>query len=95
MRLILRLIVLAFAALGVKTLYDKFAGRSDELQATGNDAVDRGWTAARDVQGMASDAAQHVASTARASADGVKQAASDNAATVKGAAMDLKDAPTT
>lgn len=94
MRLILRLVVLAFAAWGVKMLYDKLAGRSDDLKETGADVVDRTWSAAHDIRAMADDAAEKVASTARASANEAKQAASDNAQTVKQAAADLKDGPT-
>ncbi len=94
MRFILRVLVLAFAAFGIKALYDKFAGRSDELKETGNWVVDRTWIAAHDVRAMANDAAEKVAETARASANEVKQAASDNADTMKKAALDRRGAPT-
>lgn len=93
MRWILRLMVLALAAFGAKTLYDKIAGRSDELKETGSRVLDRAGAAAQDIRAMASDAAQQVAETARASAGEVKQTASDNAASVKRAAKDVKDTP--
>ncbi len=93
MRFILRALVLGLAAFGAKALYDKVAGRSDELKETGSRVLDRAGAAAQDIRAMASDAAQNVADTARASADEIKQAASDNAQAVKKAAVDVKDTP--
>jgi hypothetical protein len=92
MRLILRLVVVALAAVGVKTLYDKFARRSDEFKERGAELLDRTGSAAHDIGATASDAAQNVAAAARSSANDVKQAASDNADAVRKAAFGLKDA---
>ncbi len=90
-RMLIRLVVLAFAALGAKTLYDKLAPHTDELKTTGSDFIDRAGSAARDVGTTVSEAAQKVAATAKDSASDVKATAQHKAAEVKDAASDAVD----
>jgi hypothetical protein len=87
-RLLIRLVVLALAALGAKTLYDRFAPHTDDLKTTGYEFVDRAGSAARDVGSAVTDATQKVAATAKESANDVMTTAQDKAADVKAAADD-------
>jgi hypothetical protein len=90
MRMLIRLAILALAAIGAKALYDKFAPHADNLKQTGAEFVDRAGSAARDVGAKVSDATQKVAATAKEGADDVKATAQDKAAEVKAAADDAK-----
>ena len=65
MRMLIRLAVLALAAMGAKALYDKFAPRADNLKQTGAEFVDRAGSAAHDVGAKVSDATQKVATRPR------------------------------
>ncbi len=89
-RLLFRLIVLALAALGAKSLYDRLAPHADELEATGTDLVDRASTATRDLGKSVTDATQQVVGTAKKGAGDVKATAVDAANEVKDAAGDAQ-----
>jgi hypothetical protein len=91
MRMLIRLVVLALAAFGAKSLYDKLAPHSDELKRTGAGLVDRTTTAAREVADRASEATHRVASTAQESATAVKDTAVEQANQVKAAAEEAKE----
>ncbi len=91
MRFLFRLVVLALAAVGAKTLYDKLAPHRDEFKRTGADFVDRTTSAAREVAGKAQEASQRVASTAQQGAGEVRDTAMQKAQDVKSAAEDAKD----
>ena len=88
MRFLIRLAVLALAAFGAKSLYDKLAPHSDEFKRTGADLVDRTTSAAREVAGKAQEATQRVATTAQEGASAVKDTAVAEAGEVKAAADD-------
>ncbi len=88
MRLIIRLGILALAAFGAKTLYDKLAPRKAELRDTGAEFVTRAGTAAREVGAKVQDATQRVATSAQESAADVSSTAKAQAAEVKAAAED-------
>jgi gas vesicle protein len=90
-RLFIRLTVWALAAVGAKSLYDKFAPRADRLKTTGLDLADRTSAAARDLTTKVSEATQKVTATAREGADDVKVTAQDAAADVRKAAADAKN----
>ena len=90
MRFLFRLVVLALAAFGAKSLYDKLAPHSDELKRTGAGFVDRTTTAAREVADRATEATQRVTSSAQEGAAAVKDAV-EQAGQVKAAAEDAKD----
>lgn len=91
MRMLIRLAVLALAAVGAKALYDKFAPHADNLKLTGSEFVDRAGSAARDVGAKVSEATQKVAATAKESVDEVKATAEDKAEELKAAADDAKN----
>jgi len=91
MRFLIRLVVLALAAFGAKSLYDKLAPHSDELKRTGAGFVDKTTTAAREVADRASEATQRVTTTAQESATAVKDATVEQASQVKSAAGEAKD----
>ena len=91
MRFLFRLVVLALAAFGAKSLYDKLAPHSDELKRTGAGFVDRTTSAAREVADRATEATQRVTTTAQESASAVKDAAVEQANQVKSAAGEAKD----
>jgi gas vesicle protein len=91
MRMLIRLAVLALAAMGAKALYDKFAPHADNLKQTGADFVDRAGSAARDVGAKVGDVTQKVATTAKEGVDEVKATAQDKAEEVKAAADDAKN----
>jgi len=91
MRFLIRLVVLALAALGAKALYDLLALRRDELASTGADLVARTKTAAREVVGTVSDATKGAASAVQESATAVASSAAEQASEVKAAAADARD----
>src|SRR5437588_8176075 len=88
MRFLIRLGVLALAAVGAKTLYDRFAPKAAELREPVSGVLDTAKEAARDVSGHAKDAASQVVDDAKRRAGDVRDQAQDVAA----AASD--DAPT-
>jgi hypothetical protein len=92
MRFLFRLGVLALAAVGAKTLYDRFAPKAAELRGPAGDVLGSAKSAARDVTQHAKDAASEVADDARQRASDVK----DKAADATGQAQDIvsSDAPT-
>lgn len=85
MRLLIRLTVLALAAFGAKTLYERFAGRGDALEGTRDQFVDRTSSAFREVGSKIGEATQNVAAAAR-------QGANDVSATAARQAEEVKDA---
>jgi hypothetical protein len=89
-RLLFRLIVLALAALGAKSLYDRLAPHADDLKATGTDLVDRASSATRDLGKSVTDATQQVVGNAKKGAEDVKATAVDAAHEVKDAAVDAQ-----
>jgi len=92
MRFLFRLGVLALAAVGAKTLYERFAPKAAELRGPASDVLGSAKSAARDVSQHAKVAASEVADDARQRASDVK----DKAADVTGQAQDIvsSDAPT-
>lgn len=91
MRFLIRLVVLALAALGAKTLYDILAPRREELTRTGADLVARTKTAAREVAGTASDATTRAASVVHESAVDITDTAVQQVNDVKAAAGEARD----
>lgn len=77
MRMLIRLAVLALAAFGGKTIYDKLAPRKNSLRATGTEFARRTGDAARQVGAELSDSTQRVAASAKEQAGEVKAAAED------------------
>jgi hypothetical protein len=69
MRFLFRLVVLALAAVGAKTLYDQFAPKAAELRGPAGGVIDSAKSAARDVGQHAKDAAADVRDQASAAAD--------------------------
>lgn len=92
MRFLLRLGVLALAAVGAKTLFDRFAPKAAELRGPAGDVLGSAKSAARDVTQHAKDAAAEVADDARQRATNVR----DQASTAVDQAQDVMsdDAPT-
>lgn len=85
MRFLFRLVVLALAAVGAKTLYDQFAPKAADLKGSAGDVLGSAKSAARDVTEHAKDAASEVADDARQRANDVRDqaaAATDDAPTV-------------
>jgi hypothetical protein len=76
MRFLFRIAVLALAAVGAKTLYDRFAPKAAELRGPAGDVFDSARNAAQDVTTHARVAASEVADDARARADDVRKQAS-------------------
>jgi hypothetical protein len=93
MRFLLRLAVLALAAVGAKTLYDRFAPKATEMRGPAGDVLDTAKSAARDVTRQAKDAAAGVADQARRRAGDVRDEASDAVQRAHDAMTD-DDAPT-
>jgi hypothetical protein len=87
-RFIVRLAILALAALGAKVLYDRLAPHTDQLQSTGSEFVNRVGGAAREVGATVSDASQNVAASAKSGLEDVKAAAVEQTSEVKRAADD-------
>jgi hypothetical protein len=89
MRFLIRVAVLALAAVGAKTLYDRFAPKAAELREPVSGVIDSAKDAARDVSSQAKDAASQVVDTAKQRASEVREQA--EAATTSSAP---DDAPT-
>jgi hypothetical protein len=102
MRMLIRLGLLALAAFGAKTIYEKLAPRKDSLRATGTEFVDRTGSAAREMASMVSIATQRMVANTPAAASDVAATAKARVAEVKLAAdeagsqavAELKDAST-
>jgi hypothetical protein len=93
MRILIRLAVLALAAVGAKSLYERFAPKAADLREPVSGVVDTAKSAARDVAGHAKEAASQVADDARNRANEVKNEARDAADTVGNSVSD-SEAPT-
>jgi len=91
MRFLFRLVVLALAALGAKTLYDMLAPKQDQLRSSADTFLDRTTSAARDVGAKVTGAAKNLASTAQSNAADVKDAALEGADRVRSAAEQARD----
>jgi uncharacterized protein YjbJ (UPF0337 family) len=89
MRFLIRLAVLALAAVGAKALYDRFAPKAAELREPVSGVIDTAKGAARDVSGHAKDAASEVVDDAKQRAAEVKDQAQQAARTASS-----DDAPT-
>ena len=76
MRFLLRIGVLALAAVGAKTLYDRFAPKATELRGPASDVIDTAKNAAQDAAKHVRVAASDVVDDARARADEVREQAS-------------------
>ncbi|HEY3672671.1 MAG TPA: hypothetical protein VGN51_17165 [Acidimicrobiia bacterium] len=76
MRFLLRLGVLALAAVGAKALYDQFAPKAAELKGPAGDVLGSAKSAALGVTQHAKDAAAEVADDARQKANDVREQAS-------------------
>jgi hypothetical protein len=90
MRFLIRLVVLGLAAVGAKSLYDKFAPKAADLREPVGGVLDTAKEAARGVSETAKGAAAQVAEDAKQRAadvrdqaqDAVKTASSDDTPTV-------------
>jgi hypothetical protein len=82
MRFLFRLAVLGLAAVGAKSLYDRFAPKAAELKQPMSGVLDTAKEAARDVSGHAKEAASQVVDDAKQRAGEVKDQATDVAAKV-------------
>ena len=76
MRFLFRIAVLALAAVGAKTLYDRLAPKAAEMRGPASDVFDSAKNAAQDVTEHARVAASEVADDARARAEDVRKQAS-------------------
>ena len=76
MRFLFRIAVLALAAVGAKTLYDRFAPKAAELKGPAGNVLDSAKNAAQDVTNHARVAASEVIDDARARAEDVREQAS-------------------
>ena len=81
MRFLIRLAVLGLAAVGAKSLYDRFAPKAADLKEPVAGVLDTAKEAARDVSAHAKDAAAQVADDAKQRAADVKGQAQDAVAT--------------
>jgi hypothetical protein len=88
MRFLLRLAVLGLAAVGAKSLYDRFAPKATELKEPMAGVLGSAKEAARDVSGHAKDAAAQVIDDAEQRAGDVEDQAHDAVTAVS------EDAPT-
>ena len=91
MRFLIRVVLLVLAAVGIKSLYERYAKREavggtsgnttvlDSAKDAARGVVDHAKSAAAEVAEHAKSAAGEVAADARARADDVKQAAQDTA----------------
>ena len=93
MRILIRLVILALAAVGAKALYDRFAPRAADLREPVSGVIDTAKSAARDVTGHAKEAAGQVVDDARTRAGEVRDEARDAADTIGDVVSD-RDAPT-
>jgi len=91
MRFLFRLAVLALAAVGAKSIYDKLAPKQDQFLSTADTFLGRTQAAARDVGAKVTDAASNLASTAQSNVAGVKDAALHGADEVRSAAEQARD----
>ena len=81
MRFLFRLVVLGLAAVGAKSLYDRFAPKAAQLKQPMSGVLDTAKEAARDVSGHAKEAASQVVDDAKQRANDVKEQATDAVAT--------------
>ena len=88
MRMLIRLALLALAAVGAKSLYDRLSLRAEQLEQTGSEFVKRAGSAVRDVGTKATSASQRVASVAKENLHDVRSTAGAKAGEVKQAADD-------
>ena len=79
MRFLFRIAVLALAAFGAKTLYDKYAPRAGDLQKPATDFADRAKSAVERSKGQFSSAAHQMTGAAKDMTDEIKSAADDAA----------------
>jgi uncharacterized protein YjbJ (UPF0337 family) len=93
MRMLIRLAVLALAAVGAKSLYERFAPKAADLREPVSGVLDTAKSAARDVTGHAKEAASQVVDDARTRASEVRDEARDAADTVSNSAGN-SDTPT-
>ena len=93
MRFLFRLGVLALAAVGAKSLYDRFAPKAAELRGPAGDVLGTAKSAARDVTQHAKDAASEVADDARQRASDVRDKAADATEQAQGI-VSADDTPT-
>ena len=77
MRFLLRLVVLGLAAIGAKSLYDKFAPKAADLREPVGGVIDSAKEAARGVSETAKSAASQVAEDAKQRAEDVRSQAQD------------------
>lgn len=91
MRMLFRLVILALAAVGAKTVYEAVASHKDQLRDTGTRLADRTTSAAQQVGTKLSSAATDVAQTAERNAADVSETAKGQLDEVKSAAQDAKD----
>jgi hypothetical protein len=82
MRILIRLAVLALAAVGAKSLYERFAPKAADLREPVSGVIDTAKSAARDVTGHAKVAASQVVDDARTRAGEVRDEARDAADTI-------------
>jgi uncharacterized protein YjbJ (UPF0337 family) len=93
MRILIRLAILALAAVGAKALYDRFAPKAADLRDPVSGVIDTAKSAAHDVAGHAKEAAGQVVDDARTRAAVVRDEARDAADTLGDVVSD-SDAPT-
>jgi uncharacterized protein YjbJ (UPF0337 family) len=93
MRMLIRLAVLALAAVGAKSLYERFAPKAADLREPVSGVLDTAKSAARDVTGHAKEAASQVVDDARTRASEVRDEAREAADTASNSAGN-SDAPT-
>jgi hypothetical protein len=79
MRFLFRLAVLALAAFGAKTLYDRYAPKAAELRGSAGGVLGSAKEAAQGVGQHAKEAANDVADDARQRAGAVREQAADAA----------------
>jgi hypothetical protein len=91
MRFLFRLGILALAAVGAKTLYERFAPKAAELRGSAGDMMGSAKSAAQGVTQHAKDAAAEVTGDAKSRASDVAHQASS---TVGSTSSGRDDAPT-
>ena len=90
MRFLFRLVVLALAAFGAKSIYDRLWPQREQFKSTGSDFVDRAGSAVNEVGTSLTQAAQNIATTAQENLAAVKTTASEQADEVVAAADTAK-----
>ncbi len=93
MRILIRLAVLALAAVGAKNLYDRFAPKAADLREPVSGVLDSAKSAARDVTDHAKEAAGQVVDDAKSRAADVRDEARDASDTIGDVVAD-SDTPT-